>query len=596
MRAMKALAPILLCAIPVRMAIAQTGAKENAEAAGQSRRDGVIAGRVVNDAGRPVAGAPILVIKAGVKIETGMQTTTADEEGNFKATGLGPGSYMISTNVPGYVAAKTDSERDYYRPGENVTINLIKGGVIAGRVTDSYGEPMVGVRVQALKVRELEGGQKYMGALWRSYGRLTDDRGVYRLYGLEPGVYVVGASIDQSGLYGGYAIREAMTWHPSSPRATAGEIAVRSGEEATGADIRYREERGHTISGTVVADAASGSMSGGITIMLTSGADRQLVGTTWANETKGFAMFGVPEGEYEIIAFQGNPRETDFASSTPHRVVVTGADVSGIEMRITPPASISGRVKIESSSMGAVGGVGKSRCEDGAQAKVRAVIEDVLLSAAPEDESRPPIQSISPYFRYFSGAMGGALDEKGEFTLRGLAAGRFRIKAELPDDGWFVRAITQPATGAAKKQVDAFRNGVAVKAGEKLSGIELVIAEGAASLNGRVVPAKEGSKLPSRLRIHLIPDEVSAADEVLRYAETAVGPDGGFGFKHIAPGKYLLYARQTSEKEVSNDRSRPAAWDAVEREKIRREAAAANNEIELKACERVKDHVLRWRP
>src|SRR5262247_2031383 len=216
MRAMKALAPLLFCLTFAQVAVAQAVAKENAEGASQARRDGVIIGRVVNDAGRPVAGAQILLVKAGVKIESGAQSSSADEEGNFKATGLGPGSYMISTNVPGYVTARTDSERDYYRPGENVTINLIKGGVIAGRVTDSYGEPMVGFRVQALKVRELEGGQKYMGALWRSYGRLTDDRGVYRLYGLEPGVYVVGASIDQSGLYGGYAIREAMTWHPSS--------------------------------------------------------------------------------------------------------------------------------------------------------------------------------------------------------------------------------------------------------------------------------------------------------------------------------------------------------------------------------------------
>jgi hypothetical protein len=121
----------------------------------------------------------------------------------------------------------------------------------------------------------------------------------------------------------------------------------------------------------------------------------------------------------------------------------------------------------------------------------------------------------------------------------------------------------------------------------------VVVAEGAASLNGRVVPAKEASKLPSRLRVHLIPAEVSAADDVLRYAETAVGADGGFGFKHIEPGKYLLHARQASEKEANNDRSRPAAWDAVERAKLRREAIAAKNEIELKVCERVKEHVLR---
>jgi hypothetical protein len=92
----------------------------------------------------------------------------------------------------------------------------------------------------------------------------------------------------------------------------------------------------------------------------------------------------------------------------------------------------------------------------------------------------------------------------------------------------------------------------------------------------------------------LIPAEASAVDDVLRYAETAVGADGGFGFRHFAPGKYLLHTRQASEKEANNDRSRPTAWDAVERAKIRQEAAAAKNEIELQPCGRVKDYVLRF--
>jgi hypothetical protein len=102
--------------------------------------------------------------------------------------------------------------------------------------------------------------------------------------------------------------------------------------------------------------------------------------------------------------------------------------------------------------------------------------------------------------------------------------------------------------------------------------------------------------LPSRLRVHLIPAEVSAADDVLRYAETMVHAGGGFEFKHVAPGKYLLHIRRAAETEVNNDQARPLAWNAVERAKLRREAAAAKNEIELKACERVIDHLLRWQP
>ncbi|HEU0186206.1 MAG TPA: hypothetical protein VFS27_12875, partial [Blastocatellia bacterium] len=416
---------------------------------------------------------------------------------------------------------------------------------------------------------------------------LTDDRGVYRMYGLEPGVYVAGASSDQFGFdIGFYAGRDAMTWHPSSPRATAAEIAVRSGEEAPGIDIRHREERGYTISGTIAGEVASDPKSGDIRFMLTSGADRQLVGLGTVYRTKSFAMSGVPDGEYEMIAFRANYNEPAFASSAPRRVVVKGADVSGIALKIESAASISGRLKIESPS------AGKNPCEDAAQAKDRATIDDVLLSATPENESRPSIESIAPYFRYLRGAMGGAPDEKGEFTLGGLAAGRFRIKADLPDDRWYIRAVTQPASGAAKKPIDASRNGIALRPSEKLSGVEVVIAEGAASLNGRVVPANEGSMLPPRLRVHLIPAEVPAADDVLRYADTAVRGDGSFEFKHIAPGKYLLHTRQAIEKEANDNQARPVAWDAAERAKLRREAAAAKDEIELKLCERMKDHKL----
>jgi hypothetical protein len=92
----------------------------------------------------------------------------------------------------------------------------------------------------------------------------------------------------------------------------------------------------------------------------------------------------------------------------------------------------------------------------------------------------------------------------------------------------------------------------------------------------------------------LVPAETAAADDLLLYAESPVRGDGSFEFKHIAPGKYLLHARQASEKDANDDQSRPLAWDSIERAKLRREAAAAKNEIELKTCERVKDHVLRW--
>jgi hypothetical protein len=202
---------------------------------------------------------------------------------------------------------------------------------------------------------------------------------------------------------------------------------------------------------------------------------------------------------------------------------------------------------------------------------------------------------------------GRPANEKGEFALKNLEAGRYRIAANLPDDGWRIRAITQSGqsvagttkqsagvAGASKSAVDAARNGIAIKPGEKLSGVEMIIAEDAATLNGRVVPSKDGVKLPSSLRAHLIPAEAAGADDVIRYAETDVRDDGSFEFKHIAPGKYLLLARRIAEKVANDDQVRPVAWDAVERAKLRREAMAAKNEIELQPCGRVKDYALRF--
>ena len=231
--------------------------------------------------------------------------------------------------------------------------------------------------------------------------------------------------------------------------------------------------------------------------------------------------------------------------------------------------------------------------------KRQRVVGEILLRA---DRDAP--NQDAPRSRFGWLVDGGAPNEKGEFALRDLEAGRYRITANLPDGGWRIRAITQPgqpgagsakpSAGAAKSLVDVSRNGIAIRPGEKLSGVEITIAEDAATLNGRVVPAKDGAKLPPSLRAHLIPAEATSADDVIRYAETTVRNDGSFEFKSIAPGKYLLYARQIDEKEAGDDQSRPAAWDAIERAKLRREAIGAKSEIELQPCGRMQDYVLRF--
>src|SRR5687767_14686600 len=153
---------------------------------------GTITGQVVSETGQPVAGALVSVRAYG---STGQgRSTTTDAEGSFQVAGLDPLSYIVSASFSAYVAAPRDpdsTEAPYYRVGDSVKLQLIKGGVMTGTVSTATGEPVVAVRVRAYMIRDHNGQPPRYGAPYRE--RTTDDRGVYRIYGLNAGTYVVSA-------------------------------------------------------------------------------------------------------------------------------------------------------------------------------------------------------------------------------------------------------------------------------------------------------------------------------------------------------------------------------------------------------------------
>jgi hypothetical protein len=466
---------------------------------------------------------------------------------------------------------------------------------------------MVGVGVRVLHLRGPEGGTTGLrhGGFEDRFEE-TDDRGIYRIFGLRPGVYIAsigsGYQGDDSEIRG-----DSPTYYPSATRDTAAEIDLRGDEEVSGIDIRHRGARGRIVSGSVSGEIES-SPSDSVSVSL-RGFDGGVDADTSISATRGFAFYGVPDGDYELTATLWGDGGT--SSSATRRVSVKGADVNGVELKMAPLGSIAGRVVIEPSIGPESRPVKDDQAEDQTSARIREqserkhVVEEIFLMAYRDD---PDQRAQIPRFSLVDDEPSPP-DEKGDFALKSLEAGRYIIAADLPDDGWRVRAITRPNAGTAKPSVraggaastaksavDDSRDGFTIKPGEKLSGVEVIVAQDAATLNGRVIsamPASEGAKSTSRLRALLVPAETASADDVIRYAETDVRGDGSFEFKHLAPGKYLLHTRQAAEKEANDDRALPVAWDAAERAKLRREAAAATNEIELKPCQRVKDYVLR---
>jgi protocatechuate 3,4-dioxygenase beta subunit len=537
---------------------------------------GAITGRVAAEDGAGMAG--VTVTLSAVAIQGGQRrSTTTDEEGNFRFTDLSPRPYSISVFASReYVqppAITGSGERRYYRPGENVNIALIRGGVITGRVTNPAGEPVIGIQVVPIRVRDADGRPARMSG--GSLQRLTDDRGVYRVYGLQPGGYIVVANSNTNYSGGVAYYGETPTYHPSSTRDAAAEVTVASGTEASGIDIRYRGEPGHAVSGRMTGVNSAESFAPCV-VYLTHAATGASIDLMYANPSQGgaFAFYGVPDGEYDLTAERLEGDRSDKLGSEPRRVTVRGADVTGVELRLSPRAAIEGKVVLDPLPQ---------RCEE----KRQPALEEIILQARRDEAAKAPLPA------HLSFPRDTTANEKGEFLFKSLDPARYRLQVSLPDESWYLKSITAPASAPRGGGADIASSGISLKAGERLSGVTVTVTEGAASLRGRVTPEKEGARLPAKLAVHLVPAETASANDVLRYAETVAEREGAFEFKNIAPGKYRLLARAAPDDEPNDRPSAPAAWDAVERAKLRKEAEAMKTEVELKPCQRITDKVVK---
>jgi hypothetical protein len=182
---------------------------------------GMVVGRTVDgDSGAPLPGAIVSVtvpasgaersgaagdvmvlnMVGGPGMPGGPQTISmmTDANGWFAFRDLPAGRLSMSARLPGYTGGAYKQARpngssqplvmtDGERVGD-VALKLWKEASITGTVTDETGEPVVGVFVRVLR-RTFVGGRPVVQL--SGAGKNTDDRGVYRAFGIAPGDYVI---------------------------------------------------------------------------------------------------------------------------------------------------------------------------------------------------------------------------------------------------------------------------------------------------------------------------------------------------------------------------------------------------------------------
>jgi protocatechuate 3,4-dioxygenase beta subunit len=506
-RIRSALFVILLLGVTAAAALAQSTQKQGT---------GTITGQIMlNDKGMANV-AVVLYPPERISERTSVARATTDYEGHYRLTGVPAGRYNVVAIAPAMVG---QGDGMFGEPGKAVTIadgetvekmdfSLVRGGVITGRVTDADGAPVIGERINLSSVDKTQRGRGY--SPFSPFMYQTDDRGIYRLYGLSPGQYTVSVGESPENVTGRFSGRGyyARTFHPNvTDESKATIIEVTEGSEASNVDITLgRKSQTFAATGRVVDENGKPVPN----VRVAQGALMQeqnrlgSFGFGAVTDNNGhFRLDGMRPGRY--AAFVWTDVETG-GYSDPVLFEIAEGDISDLELKMRRGASISGVAVIEGTT----------------DRSVLAQLSQLRVSARP---SQPSETLAAPIFA------GTTINPDGSFRITGLHPGKSRLylSSYPPIPGFMLARVERE--GIASREID-------IAPGAQVSGIRVVIEYGTGSVRGMV--KVENGTLPENLRMNVIARRTNETNGSMSRGSQA-----------DARGRYLIEGLAAGEYEIS---------------------------------------------
>ena len=513
----------------------------------------------------------------------GSRSAVTDDRGRFALPDLPAGRYSLYVSKPGWIeqfyGAKTGTRNGSgvsiaLVAGQRVTdisIRLVRGAVLAGRVVDQDGRPMSGLRPLVMEFRTI-GGQRrlqqvYAGAIGITQ---TDDRGEFRLFGLPPGSFIVGVTVPptNSGFRQNSAAELQWARQPASPGATTGPpaapgaqsyapmffpgvddpaaattIALASGEERTGIDIIVRPVFTSRVAGVIVRADGQPVRGAQVTIAptrdsasLVSSIDTAATIRPSVDPSGKFSAPAVRPGRYvvNVRAPSVMPAATGRGTggAPPPRIVsdlwattefiADGRPIDDLSLTLQPGVTLSGRI-----------------------------VRDDGSTAAPPDFSRVRLQMIpaNASGRLSVGTSNlylGSASADGTFTIQGVAPDRYVLSAQSPL-GWMTKSITVANRDIADGNLEIQTNGV--------EGITIALTDRVGEISGLLLDPT-GRPAPEYY-VFVFPADRSMWTPLSRRFRPPVRPgsDGKFTVASLPPGDYLLVALNDIQDEIFLDAS-----------------------------------------
>lgn len=477
-----------------------------------------ISGRVL-DGNKGVAGIPVSIISQINSPRPKMTSkSVTDGDGYYHLTNVQAGRQNVTLNAPTYVI---ESRNMYGQPGKSVTVSpgenieninfaVKRGAVITGMVKDSGEQPVMGQAVQITRIDNQ--GQKVQSNNWYYNWSMmmTDDRGIYRIYGLAAGRYKVSVGASKEDVGVGYSLQGRgyflRTYYPGVTDENEAKIVeVAEGGEATNIDITVgRRENTFGASGRVV-DAETGKplpnvvFGYGVMREDDKGMGSYSFGPT-SDEAGEFRIDGLVPNQYGVFA---QPDDRSEFYSDPVKFKVVDADVSDVEIKVHRGSTISGTITLENNN------------------------DPGLMSKLAQTEVYGFVES--PNSIMYGMPNRGKVAADGTFRVGGLRPGKIRLNLSSRNGKQNFSLMRTERDGVEQ------REGITIAAGENLSGVRLVLSYGTGKING--VVKIEGGTLPESTNMYVNLIKVGATGPA-NLPGSDVDSRGRFLLENVPSGDY----------------------------------------------------------
>jgi len=442
---------------------------------------------------------------------------TTDSDGNYRIIGIPAGSYQVSPMSPVYVVADLGEMRArggilLLSEGEqvqDVDFSLERGGVIEGRVTDSGGRPVVEERLTLVPADQSKQNRQMFGPVM-GVGAITDDRGIYRIYGLPAGQYKISVGRDDDGYYWSVGVGRVAykrTFYPdATDPAEAKVIEVTEGSEATNIDITLGQTLPGFVASGKVVDGDTGRPVTGVRLGLRRVLNNDYAGvnaSVTANSQGEFRLENITRGKYVVLILPLPGTET---RADPVSFDVVDQDVSGLLVKTFNGLSISGNYIIE----------GKT------DSSLAAKLAELSLYAYVRN------QGANAGFGHSS-----PLNADGSFRIGGLSPGT----ADFTLGSQEGRQLVNFAISRIERDGVVLPRGLELNSGEpQVTGVKVFLRYGTGSVRGEV--RVENGPLPADGRVLVWLKKLGEAESSLRPYNTDLR--GHFLIEGVSAGEYEL--------------------------------------------------------